>query len=55
MDGITYQDITLAPTTSPLTTNARDPALTAIGAVTNIDLGLDPDAHPEVKLESGSG
>lgn len=38
-----------------MATNARDPALTAIGAVANVDLGLDPDAHAEVKLEGGGG
>lgn len=50
-DGITYKDTALAPATSPLATNARDPGLTAVGAVANVHLGLDPDAHTEVKFE----
>lgn len=51
----TYQNTTLAPATSPLTTNARDPALTAVGAVADVDLRLDANAHAEVKLKGGSG
>ena len=54
-DGITYKDTALAPATSPLATDARDPGLTAVRSVANVHLGLNPDAHTEVKLEGRGG
>ncbi|KAK3490536.1 uncharacterized protein B0T23DRAFT_420988 [Neurospora hispaniola] len=48
------------PWHSPATATGRvhlpsSPRICSGGAVANVDLGLDADAHAEVKLESGSG
>ncbi|EGZ70348.1 hypothetical protein NEUTE2DRAFT_130354 [Neurospora tetrasperma FGSC 2509] len=48
------------PWHSPATATGRvhlpsSPHICSGGAVANVDLGLDADAHAEVKLESGSG
>jgi hypothetical protein len=48
---ITYQNNALAPASSPLTTQERDPFPTTPDALTNSDLGVHLDAHAEVQLE----
>lgn len=48
---VTYQNNTLAPTTSPLATKERDPFPTTPDALTNGNLGVHLDAHAEVQLQ----
>lgn len=52
---MTYQNDTLAPTTSPLATKERDPLPTTPDALANSDLGVHLDAHAEVKLQGRGG
>lgn len=52
---MTYQNNTLAPTTSPLATKERNPFPTTPDALTNSDLGVHLDAHAEVQLQRRGG
>lgn len=51
----TYQDDTLPPSTSPLTTNKRNPIPLSPQSLSYRNARVHFDAHPEVQLKRGCG
>ena len=53
--GQTYQNDTLTPSSSPLTTNERDPFAVTPDALADRNLGIQLNAHTEVQLQRRGG